>query len=192
MNIQDNCGWGVLHYAVSFTRPNEIISCFESFIRVGADVNLADPDGTTAMHFLLLLQPGCSSTRTYVKRFLAAGANVNTVNNKGGTFIDHLNSIYNINKHKAESLKLLFAAGYKITWPSREVKRVLNELGEMNLSHLCREVIRNHLLELDPHTHLFGRVPRLGLPAALQSYLLYHQTLDDDTDDGDGDSNTMK
>ena len=34
--------------------------------------------------------------------------------------------------------------------------------------------IREHLLHLDPHTHLFGRVPRLGLPAALTDYLLFN------------------
>ena len=139
-------------------------------------MNLADPDGTTAMHLLLQLWSSSPSTKTYVKRFLAAGANVNMANNVG-TFIDLLNSCYKINKHETQFLKLLFAAGDKITQPSDEVKRILNELGEVNLSHLCREIIRNHLLELDPHTHLFGRVPRLGLPAALQSYLLYHQTL---------------
>ena len=110
------------------------------------------------------------------------------VNNEEVTFIDLLNSSYKINKHEAESLKLLFAAGDKITQPSDEVKRILNERGEVSLTHLCREAIRNHLLELDPHTHLFDRVPRLGLPAALQSYLLYHQTLGDDADD----SNTIK
>ena len=34
----------------------------------------------------------------------------------------------------------------------------------LHLKHICREAIRKHLLNLDPHTHLFGRVPRLGLP----------------------------
>ena len=189
VNIADNRGWGVLHYAARYNRLNEITSCFESFISVGADVNLADPDGTTPMHLLLQLWPSCPSTKTYVKQVLAAGANVNMVNNEG-TFIDLLNSYYTINKHQASSLKLLFAAGDKITEPSDEVKRVLHEASKC-LKHLCRETIRNHLLELDRHTHLFGRVPRLGLPDALQSYLLYHQTLGDDADDADDDSNPI-
>ena len=41
---------------------------------------------------------------------------------------------------------------------------------------MCREVIREHLLKLDEHTHLFGRVTRLGLPAALTNFLVYYQT----------------
>ena len=44
----------------------------------------------------------------------------------------------------------------------------------------------NHLLKLDPHENLFVRVPRLPLPKALQSYLLYDQTLDDVAEEIDG------
>ena len=49
---------------------------------------------------------------------------------------------------------------------------------EFHLKHLCRETIRSHLLHLDPHVHLFGRVPQLGLPPALQCFLLYNQSLE--------------
>ena len=41
------------------------------------------------------------------------------------------------------------------------------------LKEKCRNVIRKHLLELDPHENLFIRVPRLGLPSLLTEYLLY-------------------
>ena len=51
---------------------------------------------------------------------------------------------------------------------------------KLNLKHLCREAIRKHLLNVDPHTHLFGRVPRLGLPPLMNSFLLYNMSLDDD------------
>ena len=50
------------------------------------------------------------------------------------------------------------------------------------LKHLCREAIRKHLISLDPHTHLFGRIPRLGLPGALKEYLMYDMSLDDESD----------
>ena len=49
---------------------------------------------------------------------------------------------------------------------------------ETCLKHLCREAVRNHLLKLDPHTHLLGRVPRLGLPSLITDYLLYNMSLD--------------
>ena len=50
----------------------------------------------------------------------------------------------------------------------------------LSLKHLCREAIRKHLLELDPHSHLFGRVPKLGLPTLLNEYLLYDVTFEND------------
>ena len=46
-----------------------------------------------------------------------------------------------------------------------------------DLKHLCREAIRKHLLELDLHTHLFGRIPKLGLPKPLTEYLLFRMSL---------------
>ena len=47
------------------------------------------------------------------------------------------------------------------------------------LKNLCREVIRKQLLQMSP-VNLFVRVPQLGLPAALEKYLLHDVSLDDD------------
>ena len=89
--------------------------------------------------------------------------------------------------------RLLFAAGETPDGiPDDEIPDCLkfDDL-QLGLKHICREVIRKHLLSLDPHTHLFGRVLRLGLPSSLTEYLLYNQTLDDDIDDNrSGDSDT--
>ena len=52
-----------------------------------------------------------------------------------------------------------------------------NEKIKLCLKHRCREVIRSHLLEVIPHLNLFVRVPALGLPPSLSSYLLHHVTL---------------
>ena len=43
------------------------------------------------------------------------------------------------------------------------------------LMQSCRDAIRNHLLKLDPHSHLFARVPQLGLPKQICEFLLYYQ-----------------
>ena len=43
------------------------------------------------------------------------------------------------------------------------------------LMQSCRIAIRNHLLKLDPHSHLFSRVPQLGLPKQICEFLLYYQ-----------------
>ena len=46
------------------------------------------------------------------------------------------------------------------------------------LKDACRQAIRRHLLKIDPGKNLFLRVPKLGLPENLQSYLLYDCTLE--------------
>ena len=46
---------------------------------------------------------------------------------------------------------------------------------DMCLMQSCREAIRNHLLKLDPHSHLFARIPKLGLPKQVCKFLLYYQ-----------------
>ena len=90
---------------------------------------------------------------------------------------------------------LLFAAGERVQatregyvikhrrrtlWPSTlpcEIYPVPEYLINTNqglcLKEKCREVIRRHLLHLNPHENLFVRVPRLGLPTSLSKYLLY-------------------
>ena len=60
---------------------------------------------------------------------------------------------------------------------------MLNKDLKLCLKHLCREAIRNHLLKVEPHTHLFGRIPQLGLPSLVNEYLLYDISLNDDDDD---------
>ena len=45
------------------------------------------------------------------------------------------------------------------------------------LKDVCREAIRKHLLNINPHLNLFMRIPQLGLPTRLASYLLYEEDL---------------
>ena len=65
----------------------------------------------------------------------------------------------------------------------------------MSLQSICREAIRAHLLTINPNSHLFNRVPRLGLPLSLVNKMLYDVTLDgeessdDESDDVSGDEN---
>ena len=68
-----------------------------------------------------------------------------------------------------ECFKLLQAAGeLQGTIPPLGVKE--HEI--LTLKDICKHVIRNHFIDLDPHTNLFCRVPELHLPSYLQSYLL--------------------
>ena len=62
---------------------------------------------------------------------------------------------------------------------------LLHEDQKLSLKHLTRELIRKHLINIDPHENLFGRIPQLGLPSSLTKYLLYNMSLDYDDDDDD-------
>ena len=68
----------------------------------------------------------------------------------------------------------------------RKAVKYEQEKSELRLSHLCRDVIREHLLELDTHKNLFVRVPRLGLPAGLARYLVFDMSLNGDDKHGNG------
>ena len=51
-----------------------------------------------------------------------------------------------------------------ITGTPVKVPQCLLDLnGDRSLKNVCREAIRCHLLNLNPHVHLFSRVPKLGL-----------------------------
>ena len=52
------------------------------------------------------------------------------------------------------------------------------QIEDTSLKNICRYATRNRLLNLDSHRHLFGRIPKLGRPSALASYLLYNISLD--------------
>ena len=85
----------------------------------------------------------------------------------------------------ADLCLLLYAAGETLDGPIDAEKLPdclrFDDL-QLMLKHICREAIRKHLLSLDPHTHLFYRIPRLGLPSSLNRYLLYNTSLDDNID----------
>ena len=152
--------------------------CVAELIQAGADVNLKRRrDGFTP----LMLAEYCNGERL-VRLLLRSGCKINIRNERGQNALEDCASVSNRN---VKLMTLLFAAGEtiegKITYSDRWKHR------EVDLNHLCREAIRKHLLEMDPYTHLFDRVPRLGLPRSLCAYVLYNQTLGED--DAGYDSN---
>ena len=172
-------------------------------IEAGADVNCLDANNNTP------LIAAADPWKIYHQAekavlLLRSGAKINVFNkNNHNALMAHINWQYEVKNVGMEMNMLLFAAGETIDGTS--IKRsswlcsrdeyinvpnyLLNTELKLCLKHLCREAIREHLLYLDPHTHLFGRVPKLGLPKSLTEYLLYDQTLnnDDDNDNGDDD-----
>ena len=152
------------------------VNCVDLLIKAGADVNVIDSFGNTP--FMLTCHCGVNSA----KSLLEAGAKINMVNVLGE------NALHNMLKLiPADRTMVLFqhAAGETCGWVPEQLREcgkesVLDFLFEenlrFNLKNLCRDTIRQYLLKLDPHRHLFGRVPRLGLPKILTDYLLYNCT----------------
>ena len=155
------------------------VECCDLLIKAGVDVNTPGVHGYTP---LMLAAGGLNKDRVNCARLLLRrNGQINQINADGRNALTiHLMSIL---RNKTMVL-LLHAAGEKIDGTTLAEGSIPDYLQNKDLGlclkHLCREAIRKHLLELDPHTHLFGRVPRLGLPTLLNDYLLYGMSLDDE------------
>ena len=158
--------------------PDAYIKCLKLLLRTGAKVNFVDSGGFNAL--CCYISACCdwaneppnparvASDKTMVLLLFAAGETLDVINAGAKT------------KFRGAPLTPKAIPGY-----------LQNDYLKMNLMHICRETIRKLLLNLDPHIHLFDRIPMLGLPSSVTEYLLYGETLDDDididSDDGVGD-----
>ena len=198
-------------YILNLALEQDNIICAELLINAGADVNapvftpLYVAAKRSAIRCLnLLLKSGadvnatCSIYSTALMRvrdveccrlLLIHGAQINITDNHGyNTLTFHMSHSNRVNK---DLCIMLYAARettlgtVKKQFPCKGDKYInvaeYLELPKFSLQHLCREAIRKHLLKLDPHSHLFGRVPKLGLPKFLTEYLLYYTSLDSST-----------
>ena len=179
--------------------------CVELLLAAEADVNMIDQQtGNTA---LIATACGADrrgirdkEATICVKLLLKAGAKINIKNHESWTALRaHLHQ-YNLNRHKPpnrEMCTVLFAAGdcYYTSYlsfvhsrlkeqkyhirrgPARVAFYLSTEDLKFTLINICREDIRKHLLDLDPHTHLFCRIPKLGLSKSLTNFLLYNMSL---------------
>ena len=168
------------------------VKCLMLLINGGADVNGIDDysfQRTPLKCAVINNNIGCASI------LIKAGADVN-----------HHNCFRRVlgYAHSVDIMRLLLRSGARINIDKyysadKPAKELLVAAGHRHWSYLpkkaddlmgmCRNVIRKHLLKLDEHTHLFGRVTRLGLPAALVSYLVFDRSLDDDVDTIDKEEN---
>ena len=114
-----------------------------------------------------------------IKLLIAAGADVNIKNKYGFTAL-HIS----IRNRSEKCVYSLVDAGADVNMEDSDYLTPVMEAVVFE----CRECLNGkHLIKIDPHGNLFGRVPRLGLPTSLTSYLLYDATLDDDEEDEDDD-----
>ena len=169
----------LLYYAASYNR----FKCEELLIKSGVDVNLPCKDGCA-----IIFMAAEENRTEFVKLLLQAGAKINTKNKLGQNALT--NYIAKGKPVKENMCTLLLAAGetVDVTTLKRRSRfdRLLEEVSvpdfllyesfTFSLKGRCRQVIRKHLLDLDPHKHLFYRVPTLDLPPTLSAYLLYNMT----------------
>ena len=218
VNVLDKYGFSALHYAIALLLP---VQCVEVLVAAGADVNFRDYNGATALTWRiesnkvvkLLLQAGADVNATilhgskkgqtvlftksaYIRRiYLKAGISINIYDSKG------FNALQNHILYSSMDPKigmLLFVAGEKLK-PIKSRRKVVQKIPDylkfedikLSLNHMCREAIRKHLIDLDPHAHLFSRIPQLPLPSSVTEYLLYNLTLDEDGDSEDDSKGTV-
>ena len=161
VNQGDHKGKTALHHACDLGR----FHCVDALIKAGADVNRTEDDGCTPLMV--------ANNEVCMRLLLGAGAQINR---EGKSETNAITLTVEFKDRHDEDVLLLIAAGEKIQDNDlEELPEILKSLDvTLSLKHICREAIRNHLLKLDPHQHLFSRIPHLGVPAPLTEFLLYH------------------
>ena len=183
VNITDDDGDTALIKASRRTKHESV----DVLLNAGADVNAKDMDDCTALHPDQSHSLKFNEYPNYVKcirRLLRAGIHINKHHRRCGKNAVSLVLGSMFMHMSRSSLMLLYAAGETLDGTAEYLIPQELKFGaeKFQLKHICREVIRKHLLKLDLHSNLFGRIPRLGLSSALSRYLLFNQSLDDDDD----------
>ena len=163
---------------------NGQLSCILSLIEAGADMNVMEEEGQKA-----LFKAAIKGHITCVKTLLKAGAFINTGDKTTENTLSA--EVGNGTSKKLAAVMLMYAAGERISdLQCEDIDEALKQTQEMvQLKQICRRTIRKYLLQLDPHSHLFHRIPLLGLPSLINQYLLFDASLDENNDsDLDSDS----
>ena len=161
--------------------------------QAGADVNNASQNDTTPLSLAAFV-----GSRKCLETLLIAGADVSIVIKERATPLVRASVGGNVNIAKRflkadclinKSTRRFENALKCHLKHCRPVKRDLaNDLFQdllglkrmrVELKDIYREAIRKHLLKLDPHQHLFGRVPRLELPVSVIQFLLYGESIEE-------------
>ena len=171
------------HTALIIAAAQGSFECVEALLEAGASVNSADNMGNTPLILAASANTGKTSADVckVVKLLLKSGARINTRNHSLENALDFYFRSKRVRDIDENVVVLLVAAGEStITIGNIDLLRKpeIRLDSEDTLKHLCRKAIGNHLIMLNPHQHLFSRVPGLGLPSILTDYLLYHKSLD--------------
>ena len=176
---------------------NGHVRCAELILEAGADVNFQNTEGMTAVMCVGSGSPmfdyfNNDERYNHLKEAMdkrdllgsinflfRSGAKINLVDGDFRNALQHQVALYSSSTGTDDICLLLYAAGETIDG-STDAEKLPDclKFKALNLKHLCREVIRNHLLDLDPHPHLFGRIPQLELSSSLTKFLLYNVSLE--------------
>ena len=178
------CGSSALIFASRFGH----YKCVKLLIESGADLNITSQDGCTA-----LIASTIFGDTKIAKLILISNGHINQRITIGHNALTTAITSCLYQQFKGDIIMLLYAAGEILndtTFPSKGdfskrktefsamLPRTLRNIKEeWCVKHLCRETIRNHLINLNPKLHLFHRIPKLELPSSLTKYLLYNITL---------------
>ena len=167
------------------------VRCMQLLIQAGADLNIRGNeiglDGkATDLKYTPLMSAVCSYSQEdaiqFLRTVLRKNVRVNDANDTGRNTITSI-LIYQLASlpYNKTILMLLLAAGEKIDATVITSCKIsvpdylLFEDLKLCLKHLCRETIRKHLLDVDPHEHLFGRVPASYFTDELLGVLNVHR-----------------
>ena len=128
---------------------------FDHLLKAGANVNIVNSKGDTA-----LTMAAVKANVYMAKHLLRANCRINKmVGMTQNALARHLNRYFQPVDQNLS--RLLFAAGEVLDEDNDIGGLAVRELEgvRMQLKHICREAIRKHLLDLDSHQHLFGRIP---------------------------------
>ena len=178
VNGANNWGFTPLFEASRFGNVSRI----KTLIKARADVNTRNFLSESALHASVMInvvtdQETLLNRAETTKLLLRSGVKINLVNR------DNMNALCGFidkarqsnNPPDRNMVVLLYAAGEKLDGITTvENNNIIIyfleylEKREICLKHLCREAIRKHLLQLNKRSHLFGRMPQLGLPPLLR------------------------
>ena len=171
------------HTVLMAAAYGSIFEIFKALIDAGADVNTVTTAGNTALNEAArYLRRPC--TKQMFQLLLKSGAHVNITDRRSLNALMRL-ALPNHDRLGDDEAILLFAAGERIKLPlvQRYVAEIIHLPAYMKpalcLKHLCRRAVTDYLLSIDEHNHLFGTIPRLGLPPSLARYLLFDMSLEE-------------
>ena len=180
VNGTDEDGLTSLHIASRLGYP----LCVQLLIQAGADLNIFDKFQKSPLMYTAAGPIDRSGLRC-LELLFQAGAPVNKTNRCGENAVMlHFTLHEPVNKQAlllllaaGERLKTRRLAGYPRAWDKKYCRvkipvYILFRRKHLCLKHICREAIRKHLLKLSP-VNLLIRVPEIGLPSILTSYILY-------------------